>query len=153
METDSIRHEKSEYVTWKKLEGNRSILLDLDSGHYYTLNDAATVVWEMAVAGHAADDIARRVRKLFDTDSAPVVDDVHEMLDMLRDKGFLRKTALGVVEPAGPETESETPRTYVKPSIEEHEAVKEITASSCGSSSCGTTTTTSSCGSHYWFPN
>jgi len=145
-------YEKSEYVTWKRLEGGRGVLLDLKSGRYYTLNETATMVWDLAATHMPVDRIAEKVSETFRADLAEVEADVRALVDMLSDKGFLQKTALGVVDGAAV---CESEKAYQKPAIEEHEAIKEVTAgsrgascsttSSCGSSSCGTV--------HYWYPN
>jgi hypothetical protein len=144
------RHEKSEYVTWKKLEAGRSILLDLKSGHYYTLNETATAVWEMVAARMPVDEVVKQMSTMFKSGSKTVAEDIREFVDVLIDKGFVCKTALTVEETSKKTKELvASSKSYVKPTIEEHEAVKEITAagtsSGCNVSSCST--------SHYWYPN
>ena len=140
--------EKNDCVTWKKLDDSRSVMLDLDSGRYYTLNQTATAIWELMGVRMPIELVVRRLTQMFDVDAATAARDVEELVGFLTDKGFLRRTRLAVMESA-----LEFERTgaeigpYSKPVVEEHEAVQEIAAAGTGSSSYGGS------GSHYWYPN
>jgi hypothetical protein len=134
----STVYQKSEQVSWKKLEAGKSILLDLRSGHYYTLNETATLIWEYLTSSLPVADVVQEMAQAFDTGVETMNSDVLDVVDVLTQKGFLCET-----DPLSEAPESdkiEVPdMAYVKPMIEEHEAVKEVTA--------GTDT------AHYWYPN
>lgn len=141
----------SENVSWKKLEAGRSILLDLRSGSYYTLNETATLIWEYLTSALPVTDVVQKMAQAFGTGIEAVNSDVLEVVEVLTQKGFLCET-----NPLGEAPESSQiavpDMTYVKPMIEEHEAVKEVTAGTDYGSSSGSS---SSCGYviHYWYPN
>jgi hypothetical protein len=137
-----MQMEKSGYVTWKKLEGGKSVLLDLKSGRYYTMNETATVVWELAAAHVPTDEIVRRVGLTFESGFANRASDVRELVNALTEKGFLCKAAIGDAEAP---VATGTLQPYVKPTLEEHEAVQEITAAGTGGSRGPD--------GHYWYPN
>ena len=134
----SETYKASEHVSWKKLEASRSILLDLRSGHYYTLNETATLIWEYLSSTLPVTDAVQKMAQTFDTGIDTMNSDVLELADVLTQKGFLCETeplseALESDQIAAPDITA-----YIKPIIEEHEAVKEVTA--------GTDP-------HYWYPN
>lgn len=137
--------EKNDYVTWKRLDAGRSVMLDLNSGHYYTLDEVATEVWNLVSTRVSIDQVVSRLAGMFKVDAATAKQDVDEMVVFLTAKGFLRKSAnpANGAEAGGAGTETFL-RTYAKPVITEHEAVQEIAAAGTGGYSGG---------SHYWFPN
>ncbi len=141
-------HEKSEHVSWRKLETGRSILLDLRSGHYYTLNETATTIWEGLTSGASPEDVTERVQRMFEADVPIVAADVRTLTELLLEKGFLRRTARSVHEPAEQTDEMEvSSEPYVAPMMEEHEAIEQITASGSGGDYYD------GYSYHYWYPN
>ncbi len=135
----------SEHVSWRKLDAGRSIMLDLRSGSYYTLNETATLVWDYLTHSMSSQDVVQQLARISGADAAEIERDVLGMVNSLVEKGFLIETD---VSPEMPEatriTVPDIP--YAKPVVEEHEAVTEITAGTDEYSSC-------SSGSHYWYPN
>ena len=150
MSSNQDRLEKNDWVTWKKLDSDRSVMLDLNSGNYYTLNMTATAMWELLGCGYSASDAARRIAVLFTVEQAQAESDLQELAGIFIEKGFLKKadsSATGTV--AGPEDSAAEKRPYIKPVIEEHEGVQEIAAAGTG----GGGSHYSGGGSHYWYPN
>lgn len=147
MNSDEVLFEKNDYLTWKKLDASRSVMLDLNSGHYYTLNETATTAWEALASRRPITAAAWQIACTFDVAPSEAERDVRELAAFLSGKGFLRQAAAGaeagqIVEAAAkPEL-----KPYAKPLVEEHEAVQEIAAAGSSSSSCGSS-------SHYWYPN
>ncbi len=136
-----------EHVTWKAMGDDKSIILDLDSGSYYTLNETATTAWKIIDQGGDIDQVVRTLSGNFTADNASISDDVmtftkalsHKGLATLIDKESSEETAI-TPEILG------NPLEYTKPAIEQHEAMQQVTAGTGSSSS-------SSGGGHYWYPN
>jgi hypothetical protein len=136
---------KGEHVTWKALGDNRSILLDLNSGRYFSLNETATAVWQLIVSDNPLTDIGKGLSEKFEENLQDVADDVQEMVGDLISKGLVSETEI----PSSAEDKDEQIQQidfshipYTKPQVQEHEPIKQVTAA-----------TGSSCGSHYWWPN
>lgn len=137
--------EKNECVTWKKLDANRSVMLDLESGRYYTLNHTATVVWELMGKNTSVDYLAQCLTQRFAVDAAAAIRDIEELVAFLSDRGFVRKLSGPAAEAtAAAAPQGTSPAPYSKPAVEEHEAVQEIAAAGTGGYGGG---------SHYWYPN
>lgn len=84
---------KCEHVTWRKLGDDKAVLLDLNSGHYYTLNETATFIWELIISKNSLGEIVRRVSEAFDIGAAPVEEDMNQMLEFLLGKGLLSENS------------------------------------------------------------
>ncbi len=146
MKKQTKRLEKSAHVTWKKLGEDRSIVLDLNSGRYFSLNKTATAIWQHAISDQPLDQIAEKFSKFFNTDQAAIEKDIQEVTDVFVQKGLLSEMAADQKsndpneEPLQTEMSQEL---YFKPEIQEHEPITQVTAG----------TSSSSCGSHYWYPN
>ena len=148
-----IKYRKPEHASWKKLGSSKSILLDLNSGHYYTLNETATVMWELLTSSMVVNDVIQQTAQIFKTDSETVKDDVCELVEDFVEKGLLCEDNLSTEEKSDKNCEMEiSDNPYIKPVVEQHEAVKEVTAgtdySSSSSNGGGGSTTI-----HYWYPN
>ena len=149
---------KSDYVTWKRLEGGRSVLLDLKSGRYYTLNETGTMVWELTLTHVDIANAASRIGRICSQDPAAIEQDVRDLVNLFTKKGLLGPTPLGIRETSEALAEQEAAsQPYVKPVMEEHEAVRELTASGTyvepTTYTAPTTYYTYTYSSHYWYPN
>jgi hypothetical protein len=135
----------SEHVSWKQLDAGRSIMLDLRSGRYYTLNETATGIWEHLTHASSVQDVVQELARTFEVDAAEIEKDVRDLVNSLSQKGFLTKAEAPAEMPeANPIAAPGV--SYVRPILEEHEAVTEVTAGTDDYSSCGY-------GVHYWYPN
>jgi hypothetical protein len=81
-----------------------TVLLDTVRGHYHTLNDVGTRVWEMLADGTTLDVIVGTIRREYDIPLVggvdPVEQDVTTLLRHLRAAGLL------ITEPSGTARES-----------------------------------------------
>jgi hypothetical protein len=55
------------------------VLLDLERGEYFSVDEVGTEVWELLSRGEALGTVVHRVGELFDATS-PVENDVHEFV-------------------------------------------------------------------------
>ena len=65
------------------------VLINLDSGNYYSLNRPAADVWGLMEKGCAAGEIAERMVRLYEGDSAQIEAGVHRLLTELHKEGII----------------------------------------------------------------
>ena len=139
------KFEKCEHVTWKVLGDDRVIVLDLNSGQYFGLNETATAIWKLILSSKSLPEITDEILKRFQTDSIDLDKDIQKVVDDLLAKGLVSEKE--DVSPSEIVDEEISPSDfkrmpYTKPEVEEHAPIKQVTAGTY--SSCGTT--------HYWYP-
>lgn len=76
------------HTAWRRVE-NESIVLDLNSSVYYSLNDTASMIWEKLGKGESVEDIAAALADEFDVTEAEASKDVAKVVAMLRDEKLL----------------------------------------------------------------
>jgi hypothetical protein len=82
-------------VCWSKLE-EETLVLSLDSGFYYTLDEIGGLIWEMLVSEQDRSQIvARLVQEYEVSDPQTVEKDVDELLSELMDEGLLESEEVG----------------------------------------------------------
>lgn len=77
-----------EVVCWSKLE-NETLLLNLVTGFYYTLDEIGGVIWEMLVDQKNPEEIAAKIVDEYDVTAEAAVQDLKELLNMLQSEGVL----------------------------------------------------------------
>ena len=141
MSNEASRLKKSEHVTWKALGEGGSMLLDLDSGQYFSLNETATAVWELVIAGWPTRDIVQQIAKGFDVDAEVVQTDVQELILSLREGGLVTEAGEATAQPEVAPVTATPSGPYTRPTLEEHELVKQVTTGSWPGDT------------HYWWPS
>lgn len=66
-----------------------SVILNLSSGVYYSLEGAGGLVWALLEAGHSPQETAARVAERFGIDEAAALSDIEVLLPSLLDEGLL----------------------------------------------------------------
>lgn len=69
-------------VLMRELDGE-SVLLNLDNGHYFGLDDVGTRVWALAVTGPTLGDALHALEDEYDVEPARLAADVRELLRQL----------------------------------------------------------------------
>ena len=88
MKADAL-HFNENFFFKRRFEGEWMIA-DLKSGDYFTLEGAASVIFDSALEGKATDEIAAEVSRQFPREPAKAVqNDVHEFLNELVRKNIL----------------------------------------------------------------
>ena len=78
-----------ENITWRVLDGE-AVILNTDSGHYYTLNGIATEIWEQIVGEHSDDEIVAYLGQRYETeDEGTIREDLHTQVQYWFDEGLL----------------------------------------------------------------
>jgi hypothetical protein len=68
---------------------DETVLLDLDSGLYFALNEVGARVWELCDGQRAIDDIVAVIVEEYDVDTATARADVAELVAQLADDALL----------------------------------------------------------------
>lgn len=76
-----------EYV-WKEV-GDRVVVLHLDSGRYFSLNDSGSFIWRAVMDGLSLGGIVDKLTAAFDVDEASAMKDTEAMIEMLVTKGAI----------------------------------------------------------------
>ncbi len=71
-------------LTWRVVDGE-ALIVDLQTGDYFSLNPIATHMWERLQAGQPPDAIAADIAGQYGIDVGAVSADVRELLAELRD--------------------------------------------------------------------
>jgi hypothetical protein len=70
--------------------GDSVVLLDTESGIYFTLEPGGAQIWEMLSAGTCEDEIYRRLLAEYDVEPEELRNDISELLSVLLEKGLAR---------------------------------------------------------------
>ena len=79
---------RRERVIVQQVEGD-SVLLDIDSGEYFTLNEVGGRVWELCDGADTVDAIVETICAGYDADRGTVTTDVHALFDALAGAGLV----------------------------------------------------------------
>ncbi|MGB4780663.1 MAG: PqqD family protein [Candidatus Methylomirabilis sp.] len=80
---------KGEHVTWKALEGE-SVLLNLETGVYFTLNETGTAAWELFDGATSLAAIGEALYARFDVLPEQMRQDLFELTQTLLKEGLVR---------------------------------------------------------------
>jgi hypothetical protein len=87
-EPDMSQYRMSPRFSWKKLAAG-FVILDLEKGNYFTLNDTASVIWSGLLDGKAEDAIAGMLVESFDVPLPRAKEDTRDTLSMLVKEGVV----------------------------------------------------------------
>jgi Coenzyme PQQ synthesis protein D (PqqD) len=79
---------RRERVIVQQVEGD-SVLLDIDSGEYFTLNEVGGRVWELCDGADTVDAIIETICAEYDADQGTVATDVQALFDALVGAGLV----------------------------------------------------------------
>lgn len=69
--------------------GDEAILLDIDKGYYYGLDQVGTRFWQLLSAGHDFDAAVSELLVLYDVDEATLRADLDALLADLQETGLV----------------------------------------------------------------
>ena len=79
---------KSRDVVCKDMDG-KSVLLDLKSGGYYTLNEMGSFVWSLLEGKATPARIAQAVTESYEIDPETAEKDISDLISSLRKEGLV----------------------------------------------------------------
>lgn len=69
--------------------GEEAVLIDLNSGEYYSLNDTGTMFWEMLDGQRTIADCAALIAQDYDIEAGEVEADLLELAIQFKDEGLI----------------------------------------------------------------
>lgn len=81
-------HIDKDSITWRKLK-DELVLMHLDTGAYYSLNETGVLIWQGIVDERSHEDIVNDISDLFDTDREAIVQDFERIVNELADQGLV----------------------------------------------------------------
>ena len=75
-------------VIAQQVEG-QSVLLDVDSGEYFALNEVGGLVWELCDGSHSVASMVDVICEQYDAESSVVLTDATELLENLSGAGLI----------------------------------------------------------------
>jgi hypothetical protein len=76
------------HTAWRRVE-NESIVLDLNSSKYYSLNDTASFIWERLGSGASLLEIAAALASEFEVGQTEAAKDVAKVVELFRKEKLL----------------------------------------------------------------
>lgn len=83
-----------EKVYWKKVEGE-TVILNIDSGFYYTLDEVGSAVWERVLLNQAPEAIISAITEEFEVDEATARKDIAVFLKSMEKEELIKATERG----------------------------------------------------------
>ncbi|HEY6888869.1 MAG TPA: PqqD family protein, partial [Solirubrobacter sp.] len=84
----ALRPRQRDGVLAQEAQG-QTVLLRLDDGSYYALDDVGARVWELCDGARSVDDIVEVMTGEFEAPAATITADVLEFIDELREERLL----------------------------------------------------------------
>ncbi len=75
-------------VPWRTIDG-KGILVDLESGYYFSLNTTGQYIWGQIDGARNVRELARRVVDHFEVDEETALRDCIDLAGRLRDQGLI----------------------------------------------------------------
>ncbi|BCX87761.1 hypothetical protein MIN45_P0128 [Methylomarinovum tepidoasis] len=87
------RYHIPDHVLFQKLE-NETVLLNLEDGHYYGLDDLGTRIWQMLKRGDSLGECLEWILENYEVSPEQAEKDLNALIRHMTEKGL--------IEPAGP---------------------------------------------------
>ena len=75
-------------ITWRKLR-DELVLMHLDTGAYYSLNETGVIIWQGIVDERPHEDIVNDMSEMFDVDRETIARDFERIVNELADQGLV----------------------------------------------------------------
>jgi hypothetical protein len=100
------------------------VVINLNSGCYYSLNKTAAQLWIYLEYGSSLNQAARHVARLYGSGEAPVLADFTSFVDCLMEEGLIRTGESGHTN--GLLLKEGQGKSYLKPSFEKYSDMQEM---------------------------
>ena len=81
--------QNSDKMVWRSVDGE-AVLLNLESGAYYSFNRTATVLWSSIVESKSLTQAVRELAEQYGVTEEVVGEDANQLLQQLIDSGIIR---------------------------------------------------------------
>lgn len=123
-----MRYAKNEPNVISETIGDETIIVDLASGHYYSLQGANVAVWDCLERGYDEDEIAGVLGRRYTAGDADIGVSVAGVVAQLRDEGLIvpRTGETGPEEPRPTDAEETEPKPFSLPPISKFTDMQDI---------------------------
>jgi hypothetical protein len=70
-------------IFWRNI-GDEAVILNIDSGLYYTLDKVGKITWDMITNNNDDDEIIKKIVSVYDVDEKTATRDLKDFLKMLK---------------------------------------------------------------------
>lgn len=103
------------------------VIINLDSGSYYTLNDTGRVIWEIVSAGGALEQALAALSARFEDISAEQETRIHAFVQGLVDEELIVVDTLSAGQvPINDAPRNDQRRAYIPPALEKYTDMQEL---------------------------
>lgn len=88
------------------IEGE-SVIINLLSGNYYSLENAASVIWRMLEQGASFSELEKQIGVEYDGEKAEIASAIQDFLNMLRKEGLIKEIPVSLSTLTGVPEKSE----------------------------------------------
>lgn len=106
-------------IVHETIEGE-AILIDLDTGTYYSLRGSGPEIWALLVEGRSDADVARVMRARRPADADAVVAETADLIDRLCDEGLLEESEMDHQPPTSSEADATGHEPFESPVLERY---------------------------------
>lgn len=82
-------YKQAEQVEWRKFE-NESLLLNVDTGVYFRINEVASLIWENLDGQRTAEEIIQVIVKHFDVSETVALQDYQKFIKQLLENNLIK---------------------------------------------------------------
>ena len=107
--------------------GEETVIVNLDSGNYYSAQEPGSIIFSLVADGASEADILRRIKSEFSGNSEEISDSIAKFLDQLVEESLVEAEYVrdGNGEPAGDET-GEPERVFSAPLLQKYTDMEEM---------------------------
>ena len=80
-----------ENIAWRILEGE-AVVLNVDSGRYYTLNPSSTLIWKRITEGDDVESVVAALCEEYEVEPKLARTDIMQQLDQWLESGLISET-------------------------------------------------------------
>lgn len=101
-----------------------AIIINLEKGNYYSMNEAGSMVWERIAAKYPVSAIIKFLSERYESEPGKIEKSVTGLLEMLKSDGLINET----LHPANPPEDATSPekKPFLEPKIEKYEDMQEM---------------------------
>ena len=100
------------------------VVINLDSGCYFSLNKTAARLWNHLEQGCSVNQAARQMAWFYGSGEVPILNDVTSFIERLMEEGLIRSGERGPTN--GPPLKEGQGEPYLKPSFEKYSDMQEM---------------------------
>jgi hypothetical protein len=78
-----------EQLIWRTLENDETVILNIKSGAYYSLNKVGTYIWKLLINGSSIKEVIHKIAEEYKLDEKDVRTDVIHFIDEMNSENLI----------------------------------------------------------------